>query len=74
MVGRDGQDYFRSRLQSNGVNACLLADDEDEEIAQARLALDHAPGDSADILLRAAHDRSPRHDGSCIRPRSFVTQ
>jgi predicted ATPase/class 3 adenylate cyclase len=36
IIGREDADYFRSWVQSN---ATLLADDEDEAIAQARLAM-----------------------------------
>jgi tetratricopeptide (TPR) repeat protein len=39
MVGRDDEEYGRSWLQNARVGMTLFADDEDEEIAQARLAL-----------------------------------
>jgi predicted ATPase/class 3 adenylate cyclase len=39
MAGRDDQGYVRSWLQSARVGAGLFADDEDEEIAQARLSM-----------------------------------
>jgi predicted ATPase/class 3 adenylate cyclase len=39
IAGRDDEDYVRSRLQFARVSVCLFADDEDVEIAQARLAL-----------------------------------
>jgi hypothetical protein len=39
MVGRDDEDYVRSWVQSVRVSATLFADDEDEEIVQARLAM-----------------------------------
>ena len=44
MVGRDDQDYLRSWVQSARVVLGLFADDEDEEIAQARLAMSLAEG------------------------------
>jgi ATP/maltotriose-dependent transcriptional regulator MalT len=42
MVRRDDQDYYRSWLQIARVAITLFADDEDEEIAQARLAMSFA--------------------------------
>jgi predicted ATPase/class 3 adenylate cyclase len=39
MVGRDDEDAERSYLRSNQVSLGLFAEDEDEEIAQARLAM-----------------------------------
>jgi predicted ATPase/class 3 adenylate cyclase len=39
IVGRDDEDYDRSWLQSIRVILTLFADDEDEEIVQARLAM-----------------------------------
>jgi hypothetical protein len=39
IVGQDDEDYDRSRLRSLRVIFALFADDEDEEIAQARLAM-----------------------------------
>jgi ATP/maltotriose-dependent transcriptional regulator MalT len=39
MVGREDEDYVRSWVQSVRVSAGLFADYEDEEIAQARLAM-----------------------------------
>jgi hypothetical protein len=44
MVGRDDEDYLRSWLQSARVTLNLFADDENEEIAQARLAMSLAEG------------------------------
>jgi tetratricopeptide (TPR) repeat protein len=46
MVGRDDEDYGRSWLQSARVSVNLFGDDEDEEIAQARLAMSLAHGTS----------------------------
>jgi hypothetical protein len=37
IVGRDDEDFVRSWLQNVRVTACLFADDESEEIGQARL-------------------------------------
>jgi ATP/maltotriose-dependent transcriptional regulator MalT len=39
IFGRDDEDYLRSWLQSGRVLITLFAEDEDEEIAQARLAM-----------------------------------
>jgi predicted ATPase/class 3 adenylate cyclase len=39
IVGRNDEDYYRSWLHSIRVMSNLFADDEDEEIAQARLAM-----------------------------------
>jgi ATP/maltotriose-dependent transcriptional regulator MalT len=39
IVGRDDEDYLRSYLQNARVSVTLFADDEDEEIAQARLSM-----------------------------------
>jgi predicted ATPase len=39
MVGREDADYVRSWVQSVRVSLSLFADEEDEEIAQARLAM-----------------------------------
>jgi predicted ATPase/class 3 adenylate cyclase len=39
IVGRDDEDYYRSFLQSGRVSLNMFGDDEDEEIAQARLAM-----------------------------------
>jgi predicted ATPase len=44
MVGRVDEDYVRSRLQGVRVIVNLFADDEDEEISQARLAMSLAEG------------------------------
>jgi uncharacterized protein (TIGR03382 family) len=44
MVGRDNEGYVRSWLQSVRVVINLFADDEDDEIAQARLAMSLAEG------------------------------
>jgi ATP/maltotriose-dependent transcriptional regulator MalT len=44
IVGRDDGDYVRSWLQSVRVSASLFAGDEDEETAQARLAMVLAEG------------------------------
>jgi predicted ATPase len=43
-VGRDDEAYVRSWVQNARVTACLFADDEDEEIAQGRLAMSFAEG------------------------------
>jgi predicted ATPase len=39
IAGHDDEDYIRCMLQCHRVNISLFADDEDEEIAQARLAI-----------------------------------
>jgi predicted ATPase/class 3 adenylate cyclase len=44
IAGRDDQDYGRSWLQNARVPIALFADDEEEEIAQARLAMSLAQG------------------------------
>jgi hypothetical protein len=44
IAGQDGHDYGRSWLQSARVDVGLFVDDEDEEIAQARLAMALAEG------------------------------
>jgi hypothetical protein len=44
MEGRDDSDFVRGRLQCARVMIALFADDEDEEIAQARLAMSLVQG------------------------------
>jgi predicted ATPase len=44
IVGRDDADYLRCWVQSVWAAAAVLADDEDEEIAQAHLAMSLAEG------------------------------
>jgi hypothetical protein len=44
IAGRDDEDYWRSWLQHSRVMTGLFADDEDQEIAQARLATSLAQG------------------------------
>jgi ATP/maltotriose-dependent transcriptional regulator MalT len=44
MVGRDDEIFVRCWVQSARATVCLFADDEDEEIAQARLAMSLAEG------------------------------
>jgi hypothetical protein len=44
LAGRDDEDYGRSWMQSTRVSLRLFVDDEDEEIAQARLAMSLAQG------------------------------
>jgi predicted ATPase len=44
ITGRDDADYLRCWVQSVWAGAALLADDEEEEIAQARLAMSLAEG------------------------------
>jgi predicted ATPase/class 3 adenylate cyclase len=54
MIGRDDQDHSRSQLQSARVVITLFADDEDEEIAQARLAMSLAQRTGNPSLLALA--------------------
>jgi predicted ATPase/class 3 adenylate cyclase len=53
MVGRDDEDYHRSYLEMTRVAACLFADDEDQEITQARLAMSlaRATGNPTSLAL-----------------------
>jgi predicted ATPase/class 3 adenylate cyclase len=54
VVGQDDEDYYHSWLKSIRVGICLFADDEDEEIAQARLAMSLAERTANPTCLAAA--------------------
>jgi predicted ATPase/class 3 adenylate cyclase len=54
IAGRDDEDYYRSWLQHSRVMTTLFADDEDEEIAQARQAMSLAEGTANPSCLALA--------------------
>jgi hypothetical protein len=54
ILGRDDEDYLRSWLQSDRVSINLFVDDQDEEIAQARLGMSLAERAGNPTMLAVA--------------------